>query len=49
MNVNMTKVHQVTALKNLNPLKEWDAKMLKMRRKTLVVCDACFARIQADM
>ncbi len=46
---NMVKVHQVAALKELNPAKEWDAKMLKMRRKTLVVCDNCFAKIQADM
>jgi len=49
MNANMTKVHQVAALTDLNPLKEWDAKMLKMRRKTLVVCDVCYKRIQADM
>lgn len=48
-NANMTKVHQVAALKDLDSAKEWDAKMLKMRRKTLVVCDTCFERIQADM
>ena len=45
---NMVKVHQVAALKELNPAKEWDARMIKMRRKTLVVCDKCFAKIQAS-
>lgn len=48
-NENVTKVHQVAALNNLDSAKEWDAKMLRMRRKTLVVCNTCFERIQADM
>ncbi len=48
-NTNVVKVHQVAALKELDPSKEWDAKMLKMRRKALVMCDDCFRRIQADM
>lgn len=48
-NENVTKVHQVAALKDLDSAKEWGSKMLKMRRKTLIVCDACFERIRADM
>lgn len=43
------KVHHVAALKDLNPNKEWEAKMIKMRRKSLVVCEKCFAIIQSDM
>lgn len=46
---NVVKVHQVSALKDLNPAKEWGVRMIKMRRKTLVVCDNCFSRIQTDM
>ena len=48
-NTNIVKVHQVATLKELNPSKEWEAKMLKIRRKTLVVCNDCFVRMQADM
>lgn len=43
------KVHHVAALKDLNPNKEWEAKMIKRRRKSLVVCEKCFAIIQSDM
>ena len=39
------KVHQVSALNDLNPNIEWDAKMIKMRRKALVVCNECFDKI----
>ena len=46
---NTVKVHHVAALKDLNPEKPWEAKMLSMRRKSLVVCDHCFALIQSDM
>ena len=46
---NIVKVHQVAALKDLKADNEWDAKMIKMRRKTLVVCNTCFARIKTDM
>lgn len=46
---NTVKVHHVAALKDLNPDKPWEAKMLSMRRKSLVVCDHCFALIQSDM
>lgn len=43
------KVHQVKALRELDASTPWGAKMLKMHRKTLVVCDECFAEIQTDM
>ena len=46
---NIVKVHHVAALKDLDPAKEWDSKMIKMRRKSLVVCDKCFKNIQTDM
>lgn len=46
---NTVKVHHVAALKDLNPEKPWEAKMLSMRRKSLVVCDHCFDLIQSDM
>ncbi|MDY3832387.1 MAG: group II intron reverse transcriptase/maturase, partial [Candidatus Ventricola sp.] len=46
---NTVKVHHVAALKDLKPEKPWEAKMLSMRRKSLVVCDHCFALIQSDM
>ena len=46
---NIVKVHHVAALKDLDPTKEWDSRMIKMRRKSLVVCDKCFRNIQTDM
>ena len=46
---NIVKVQQVAALKDLDPTKEWDSRMIKMRRKSLVVCDKCFRNIQTDM
>ena len=46
---NIAKIYQVAALKDLDPMKEWDAKMIGMRRKSLVVCNECFERTQTDM
>ena len=41
---NTTKVYQVPALKALKPDTAWHAKMIQMRRKTLVLCDDCFGK-----
>ena len=40
-------IHQVKKLKDLTGLEDWERKMIKMRRKTLVVCRQCFDGIQA--
>ncbi|MDA8204738.1 MAG: reverse transcriptase domain-containing protein [Thermaerobacter sp.] len=40
-------VHQVRNLKSLTGQSEWERTMLKMRRKTLVVCEPCHAGIHA--
>ena len=44
-----TYVYQVSALADLHACKEWEARMLKMRRKTLVLCKECFEKTKTDM
>lgn len=41
---NIAKVYQVPALKALKPNTAWHAKMIQMRRKTLVLCHECFEK-----
>ena len=46
---DLPKVHQVKKLVNLNPEVEWEALMLKKRRKTLILCDECFEKTQTNV
>lgn len=44
---NDVEIHQVKRLKDLKGYTEWEAIMLKNRRKTLAVCPACHCEIHA--
>lgn len=44
---NEVQIHQVKRLKDLTGQHEWEAVMLKNRRKTLAVCPACHCEIHA--
>jgi hypothetical protein len=44
---NDVQIHQVKRLKDLTGQSEWEAVMLKNRRKTLAVCPACHSEIHA--
>lgn len=41
------KVYQVKKLRDLRPDVEWEEKMISMRRKTLVVCQSCYDKMQS--
>lgn len=40
----MPKVYQVKKLEDLRPDIEWENLMIKKRRKTIIVCEECFAK-----
>jgi hypothetical protein len=42
-------VHQVKRLKDLTGHSEWETKMREMRRKTLIVCEACHEQIHKSL
>lgn len=44
---NEVQIHQVKRLKDLTGQSEWEAVMLKNRRKTLAVCPACHCEIHS--
>jgi len=46
---DLPKVYQVKSLNDLNKTKEWEALMLKKRRKTLVVCHDCYDKIHSKV
>lgn len=48
-NTEVPLVYQVSSLSTLREEIPWEKQMIKMRRKTLIMCESCFVKTKTDM